>query len=77
MAKSKSIFIEGMEFETTRVRVGVFTYRVRLPGEEWVQGSDFMHGRPSDRKTREALAFYGRKDLENWLDSQVRERWKT
>lgn len=59
------VTIEGLEFETTRIRTGCFKYRVRRAGSSiWTDGSDFMHGRPSEPKTQKTLYLYGKRDLE-------------
>jgi len=58
------MMIENMKFETRRVRPGVFSYRVRAAGtSDWIEGSDFIHGRVRDRRTRQALIHFGRLDL--------------
>ena len=60
---ANTITIDGMEFETMRVRPGMFAFRVRLPGGMWVHGREPIHGQASSKAARKALAHYGRLDL--------------
>lgn len=55
--------IEDLEFETTPVRKGMFSYRVRQGDGPWAQSREPIHGRASDPAIRSAMLHYGRLDI--------------
>ena len=56
--------IEDLEFETTPVRKGLFSYRVRRGDGDWVQSREPIHGRASSADAKKAMLHSGRLDLQ-------------